>query len=332
MPRVYGYFTPPELRRPGAMQVHAVLRIALAVSFAALGAAEPYFNCPKGAYLSYKRRAIATLDLARCAKRTLPIRPQLVHPPAHHRRQQREAISAGWQPHGTKDPNYGHTYERTGTSTWCSFNWARPNKCQHDSKPAMMPDEIWHQTLPSGMPGQPVRSVFNNKIEFIHNYKAASSAVAAFLSCAYGREVDSSVFEASVFVVRDPIDRFISGVGEMLRRYVRSSTPRPPCSNRHLPMTRTTSLGAGQRPLPSRSKWARAVLAQHHEAGLHGHVLPRDGFQGQAQGDARRGNEVYALVATGKIQGRRRWRPHGAFDCLHRRHPVLPLLLRHGPF
>ena len=224
---VYGYFTPPDLRRPSAMQVHAVLRVALAVSFAALGAAEPYFNCPKGAYLSYKRRAIATLDLARCAKRTLPIRPQLVHPPAHHRRQQREAISAGWQPHGNKDPNYGHTYERTGTSTWCSFNWARPNKCQHDSKPAMMPDEIWHQTLPSGMPGQPVRSVFNNKIEFIHNYKAASSAVAAFLSCAYGREVDSSVFEASVFVVRDPIDRFISGVGEMLRRYVRSSTPRP---------------------------------------------------------------------------------------------------------
>ena len=119
---VYGYFTPPELRRPSAMQVHAVLRIALAVSFAALGAAEPYFNCPKGAYLSYKRRAIATLDLARCAKRTLPIRPQLVHPPAHHRRQQREAISAGWQPHGNKDPNYGHTYERTGTSTWCSSN------------------------------------------------------------------------------------------------------------------------------------------------------------------------------------------------------------------
>ena len=100
------------------MQVHAVLRIALAVSFAALGAAEPYFNCPKGAYLSYKRRAIATLDLARCAKRTLPIRPQLVHPPAHHRRQQREAISAGWQPHGTKDPNYGHTYERSAIEDW----------------------------------------------------------------------------------------------------------------------------------------------------------------------------------------------------------------------
>ena len=78
----------------------------------------------------------------------------------------------------------------------------------------MMPDEIWHQSLPSGMPGHPVRSVFNNKIEFIHNYKAASSAVAAFLSCAYGREVDSSVFEASVFVVRDPIDRFISAVGD----------------------------------------------------------------------------------------------------------------------
>ena len=162
--------------------------------------------------------------------KSLPSPTPAIGPPAcNHRRQQREAISAGWQPHGNRDPDYGHTYERTGTSTWCSFNWARPAKCQHDAKPAMMPDEIWHQSLPSGMPGHPVRSVFNNKIEFIHNYKAASSAVAAFLSCAYGREVDSSVFEASVFVVRDPIDRFVSAVGEMLRRYVRSSTPRP-CS------------------------------------------------------------------------------------------------------
>jgi hypothetical protein len=84
----------------------------------------------------------------------------------------------------------------------------------------MMPDEIWHQTLPSGAPGHPVRSVFGNKIEFIHNYKAASSTVASFMACAYGREL-----EASVFVVRDPIDRFISAVGEMLRRYVRGATP-----------------------------------------------------------------------------------------------------------
>lgn len=98
----------------------------------------------------------------------------------------------------------------------------------------MMPDEIWHESLPSGMPGHPVRTVFNNKIEFIHNYKAGSSAVAAFLSCAYGREVDSTVFEASVFVVRDPIDRFISAVGEMLRRYVRGSTPRPGSSHSYL--------------------------------------------------------------------------------------------------
>ena len=103
-----------------------MLRVALAVSFAALGAAEPYFNCPKGAYLSYKRRAIATLDLARCAKRTLPIRPQLVHPPAHHRRQQREAISAGWQPHGNKDPNYGHTYERRNIERWLADHQTSP--------------------------------------------------------------------------------------------------------------------------------------------------------------------------------------------------------------
>jgi hypothetical protein len=64
------------------MQVHAVLRIALAASFAALVAAEPYFNCPKGAYLNYQRRATATFDLARCAKACPPVRPQSVHPPA----------------------------------------------------------------------------------------------------------------------------------------------------------------------------------------------------------------------------------------------------------
>ena len=38
----------------------------------------------------------------------------------------------------------------------------------------MMPDEIWHQTLPSGAPGHPVRSVFGNKIEFIHKHFRAS--------------------------------------------------------------------------------------------------------------------------------------------------------------
>ena len=71
-----------KLGQLGAMQVHAVLRVALAVPFAALAAAEPYFNCPKGAYLNYQRRATATFDLARCGKACPPLRPQSVHPPA----------------------------------------------------------------------------------------------------------------------------------------------------------------------------------------------------------------------------------------------------------
>lgn len=88
-----------------------------------------------------------------------------------------------------------------------------------------MPDQIFYETMPSGGVGLPLRSIFGNRIEFIHNFKAASSTVSAFLSCAYGREMDSDTFDLSVFVVRDPIDRFISGVGELLRRYVNDHCP-----------------------------------------------------------------------------------------------------------
>ena len=160
-------------------------------------------SCPRGSYLDYRQRAKAAAALLAS---------------------QRSHVADGWLPYGL--PGKGREYARRGVvSVWCSDNWPKPAVCQHDPLRPMMPDQIFYETMPSGGVGLPLRSVFGNRIEFIHNFKAASSTVSAFFSCAYGREMDSDAFDLSVFVVRDPIDRFISAVGELLRRYVNDHCP-----------------------------------------------------------------------------------------------------------
>ena len=133
-------------------------------------------------------------------------------------------MANGWLPLKRPPNTHASRYMQTRTSVWCSDNWAKPPMCQHDTIKPMMPDGIGHTLLPSGAPGPPVRSVFGNRVEFIHNFKAASSAFSAFLSCAFGRNMDSTTFDISIFVVRDPIERFILTVGELLRRYVRGAS------------------------------------------------------------------------------------------------------------
>ena len=176
----------------------------------ASAAVSPYFRCPRGSYLAYSPRTSAEQLLARS---------------------QRDHFAAGWQPVSLPSSDWRgpftdrHYYVQRGLSVWCSDNWPNPATCARDSLPHYMPDYVYHETTPSGAVGAPVRSVFGSKVEFIHNYKAASGSVAAFLACAYGRETYTDTFEASVFVVRDPIDRFVSGVGELLRRYVNDHCP-----------------------------------------------------------------------------------------------------------
>ena len=50
-----------------------------------------------------------------------------------------------------------------------------------------------------------------------------------YLSCAYGPDEDTDRFTLSVFAVRDPIDRFVSAVGEVLQRVVNGVCPRGRC-------------------------------------------------------------------------------------------------------
>ena len=75
----------------------------------------------------------------------------------------------------------------------------------------------------------PPRTVYGHwggkKIEFVHNYKAATSSVAGYLKCQLGTAKETDAFGLSLMNTRDPIDRFVSGVGEMLQRYVNDRCP-----------------------------------------------------------------------------------------------------------
>ena len=62
----------------------------------------------------------------------------------------------------------------------------------------------------------------------VHNYKAAGTALRNYFVCEYGEDSDAT-FSVSAFAVRDPIERFISSVGEVLQRVVNGVCPDGPC-------------------------------------------------------------------------------------------------------
>ena len=142
---------------------------------------------------------------------------------------QRDRAAAGWMP--TLWQRSGDNYERTGVATWCSAVTAKPPECRADPLATLgHGDRIFHHDLPSGRPGFPVRSVHGGRVEMLHNYKVAGTALKRYMTCEYGEEGDSD-FAVSVLAVRDPIDRFVSAVGEVLQRFLNNVCPDGPCTD-----------------------------------------------------------------------------------------------------
>lgn len=170
-----------------------------------------HFRCPCGSYI----------PAATCEQAALELRSL-----------QRTRSANGWSP----ILNMGIEHQHTGMSVWCSNNWPMPRECRNDAA-ARLIDGVWHQTSSSGEAGYPVRSVFGGKVEFIHNYKVASTSLAKTLACEYGPDLLTAgdgtevTFLVSAFAVRDPISRFVSAVQEVLQRYINHICPSGPCTN-----------------------------------------------------------------------------------------------------
>ena len=140
---------------------------------------------------------------------------------------QQARVSEGWSTNPWAGPAAGRFRRSSGVSVWCSANQVKPPQCQGD---------MWASngdTLPAqrsqGHYGFPVRGVYGSTLEFVHNYKAAGTAIMQYLDCQYGRSQPDADFAVSAFAVRDPIERFISGVGEILNRVINNVCPEGPC-------------------------------------------------------------------------------------------------------
>jgi len=131
-------------------------------------------------------------------------------------------------------------YKARGYATFESSLWPKSDTCQR------LPDEGWNGTQQPGLhyrvdevPQWSTKLVNTKfKAEFHKIWKVASSSFPDYLECALGHwdlvPVTSEIPEGTkvVTAVRDPIDRWISGVGEMLRRSINHICPIDrPCSS-----------------------------------------------------------------------------------------------------
>ena len=125
-------------------------------------------------------------------------------------------MARGWTP--TPWQGKSDNYKDTGVATWCSSVTAKPPECRHDPLATLgRGDRVFNRRMQSsGKPGFPVRSVHGGRVELLHNYKVAGTALKRYMTCEYGTEADTD-HVLSVLPVRDPIDRFVSAVGEVLR-------------------------------------------------------------------------------------------------------------------
>ena len=169
---------------------------------------------------------------------------------------QEAALSRGWRP--TSSQTAASRFEVTGISHHCSANWAKPPACSEGLYNARA-DAIWHPASPSPVAVAPLRRVYGGAVELVHNYKAGGSSLHEYLLCEYGSPAgkaqgQAATFTASVFAVRDPIKRFVSGVHEILQRFVNDACPLGSrCGNMdpHTSSMRTAWFSAAAAGLPA---------------------------------------------------------------------------------
>lgn len=178
-----------------------------------LGIPDSILQCPAGRFLSDASRATKKKELYEMV-----------------------SFNSNW--HTIPGDTKGDRWKMTGVSNLCSSNFPKPPVCSDpmyaDSPQAQTHnhrgDAVWHSSFANGHASMPLRTI-HGPIEFIHNYKVASSSIAGVLSCEYGSSSmvsDEASFSLSVFAVRDPIDRFISAMGEIMQRYMNDICPGQP--------------------------------------------------------------------------------------------------------
>ena len=174
---------------------------------------------------------------------------------------QRGQMARGWTP--TPWQGKSDNYKDTGVATWCSSVTAKPPECRHDPLATLgRGDRVFNRRMQSsGKPGFPVRSVHGGRVELLHNYKVAGTALKRCMTCEYGTEADTD-HVLSVLPVRDPIDRFVSAVGEVLQRFLNNVCPDGPCKSTYqLPRaTRNTAWRRVALDPPVRGNLTAAVL------------------------------------------------------------------------
>jgi hypothetical protein len=95
----------------------------------------------------------------------------------------------------------------------------------------MRPDSVMHEGFPSPDASEPLRRTYGGVVENVHNYKSGGTSFHIYLQCEYGqtgeRRSEGGTFPspATVFVVREPISRFIAGVREILVRFASDTCP-----------------------------------------------------------------------------------------------------------
>ena len=133
------------------------------------------------------------------------------------------AAARGWKP--TVAMRASSRFETSGVSHHCSANSHKPPSCRLELH-STRPDAVWHSRSPSPIAAAPLRVVYGGTVENIHNYKAGGHSISKYLRCEFGNAINSSAAEGeerplvTVFAVRDPLERFVSGVTEVLHRFV----------------------------------------------------------------------------------------------------------------
>mmetsp|Transcript_137734 Transcript_137734/g.242856 ORF Transcript_137734/g.242856 Transcript_137734/m.242856 type:complete len:415 (+) Transcript_137734:129-1373(+) len=205
-----------------------------------------YLTCPPGRYLTYQSREKARERLfnAVCFAKSLGQGGNV-----------RETDS----------------YKTRGYATFESSIWPKPKTCQQ------LPHEYWingpHPYRPDDPPPHMTKLV-NMKVgaEFHRNLKVASTSFQSYLKCALGEDWESLPVSSEtpertkvVTAVRDPIDRWISAVGELLERTINHICPSyRPCSVEKDSFDMSTTLP----DLRHKTTWYKVIEAGFQNAKL----------------------------------------------------------------
>lgn len=178
---------------------------------------QKYLTCPPGHYLDHQNHGRRENQNKRLLKALCL------------------AESWGWENGNARETQF---YRTRGYATFESSIWPKDKACKQ------LPDENWkHKKYVYRVdePPQYMTKLVNNKngIEFHKIWKVASSSFPTYLNCTLGHHWESLPVNSAtpketkvVTAVRNPIDRWISAMGELLERAINHICPSHPCGDK----------------------------------------------------------------------------------------------------